>query len=140
MNYRKKLKEKKRRMGKKRGKARKDQDHLNHHEHVHLLIHPWLAQELSSPFLEILSQTLTLDFSMHGWSMNIGNCSIISRVSSRSSLAQSSHESPQFLSNAFLWIFTRILMNGQIPLFYLEAVKQDSISDIGGLEVTKSHR
>jgi hypothetical protein len=66
MNYRKKLKEKKRRMGKKRGKARKDQHHLNHHEHVHLLIHPWLAQELSSPFLEILSQTLTLDFSMHG--------------------------------------------------------------------------
>jgi hypothetical protein len=31
-------------------------------------------------------------------------------------------------------------MNGQIPLFYLEVVKQDSISDIGGLEVTKSHR
>jgi hypothetical protein len=98
MNYRKKLKEKKRRMGKKRGKARKDQHHLNHHEHVHLLIHPWLAQELSSSFLEILSHTLTLDFSMHG----LSNCSIISIVISRSSLAQSSHESPQFVSNAFL--------------------------------------
>jgi hypothetical protein len=56
---------------------------------------------------------------MHGCNVKLGSCSIISRVSSRSSL-QSSHGSLGFLSNVFWSIFARKLMNGQIHLFCLE--------------------
>jgi len=60
------VKEKKRKKRRKRRKRSKDQHHLEHQKHLDLHPYPWLAQELSSHFLEIISQTLTHDF-LHAW-------------------------------------------------------------------------
>jgi hypothetical protein len=96
-----KEKKKKRKRKKRKENKGKINTHFMHQKHLHFHLYPWLAQELSHPIsLNHLSQTLTLDFTMHGCNVKLGSCSIISRVSSRSSL-QSSHGSLGFLSNVF---------------------------------------
>lgn len=107
---------------KERRKVKKDQYHLNHNEHLHLSINPWWFQGLSHSLISSPKPNSWFSPCMDAmWSL-VGSPSSPNpnSRSSRSSLAQSCHESLKFLFNAILWIFARNLMIGQIHLFCLE--------------------
>ena len=64
------------------------------------------SRALSSVFLIFLSNHNSKSLK-HGWSMECGDFFIITRVRSRSSYCLVSHDPPQYLSHAILWIFSR---------------------------------
>ena len=96
-------------------------------EDPHLQLHSWVSSR--NPLfilLEIFTQSLTLDFSMHGWMKKVVSCFITSRVSSRSSLINHLMDS----SNSFLMVFARDSWFWSNPSLSLGEKKEQGLSMI----------